>query len=126
MDYSSPPNIFSSRFIINLYLYYFTVFGDQFQVLICELLDSSYKFQDISFQILCRQLIVIVMHCSIHSSHSRLVISSNWVRSCVSLNPPSFSLKAIIFWARGSLICKMLVSSSWDAELIFIVLSSGF
>ena len=42
------------------------------------------------------------------------------------MNPFSSSHKAIIFWARGSLICKILVSSSRDAELIFIILSSGF
>ena len=49
------------------------------------------------------------------------------MRSLGSLNPPlSESLKVIIFRARGSVICKILVSSSREAELMFIILSSGF
>jgi len=55
-----------------------------------------------------------------------LVISDNWVRSFGFLNPPSSSLKVIILRVSGSLICKIMASSSWDAELIFIVLSHGF
>ena len=62
------------------------------------------------FQILVYQSALITMPCSFHSSHSRLVISGNWVRSCGLLNPPSSSLKTIIFQARGSVICKMCIN----------------
>jgi len=47
------------------------------------------------------------------------------VRACGSLNPPSSSLKAIIFWARGLLICKTLINSSEDAILIFVRVDRG-
>jgi len=42
------------------------------------------------------------------------------------LNPSNSSLKAIIFRASGSVICKMLVNSSWEAVLIFMVLGPVF
>lgn len=55
-------------------------------------------------------LTLIIIPSSFHSSYSRLEISGSWVRACGSLNPPSSSLKVIIFWVRDSLNCKMLVS----------------
>ena len=43
---------------------------------------------------------IVIIPCSSHSSHSRLVNSGSWMmRSCDSLNPPSSSLKVIIFRA---------------------------
>jgi len=55
-----------------------------------------------------------------------LVISGRWVRACGSLNPSSSSLKAIIFRARGSLICNIFINSSSDAVLIYMVGTSSF
>jgi len=65
-------------------------------------------------KIVLSYLTLVIIPCSFHSSHSRLVISGSWVRFCGFLNPPSSSLKVIIFRARGKL-------KTCTLQLVFII-----
>jgi len=66
-------------------------------------------------------LTIIVISCSFHSFQSRLVNSGSWRRSFGSLNPPSSSLKAIIFRRGGSLMSSGLQYHLSSFPSIFLI-----